>query len=113
MLYINTFLDTIGEIIRGERDIEAVKELDQERIFEMFKKDCKEIMRLYKEGKAEKKDVEKNLYLLKSYVVSQLSLHFERVKDLAKSKGVEIERSLEPEIVNEIALYIDRFEKEL
>lgn len=113
MLYINTFLDTIGEIIRGEKSVEAVKELTQDKIFEMFKKDCNEIIKLYKEGKAEKVEVERNLHLLKSYVVSQLSLHFEKVKELAKSKGVEIEKTLEPEIVNEIALYIDRFEKEI
>lgn len=114
MLYINTFLDRIGEIIRGERSVEEADELlDQSNIFEMFKKDCEEIINLYKSGKAEKEDVQRNFYLLKTYVVSQLSIHFQRLKEFAESKGVKIEKELEPETINEIALYIDRMEKQI
>uniref|UniRef100_A0A7C3RAK5 Uncharacterized protein n=1 Tax=Archaeoglobus fulgidus TaxID=2234 RepID=A0A7C3RAK5_ARCFL len=114
MLYINTFLDRIGEILRGERSIEDVNELlEQENILEMFKKDCEEIINLYRSGRAEREEVQRNLYLLKTYVVSQLSIHFERLKEFAESKGVKIERELEPETVNEIALYIDSIEKEI
>ncbi|WP_456330032.1 hypothetical protein [Archaeoglobus sp.] len=114
MLYINTFLDKIGEIIRGERSVEEADELlEQKNIFEMFKKDCEEILNLYKSGKAEKEEVQRNFYLLKTYVVSQLSIHFERLKEFAESKGVKIEKELEPETINEIALYIDRIEKEI
>jgi len=114
MLYINTFLDRIGEIIRGERSVEEASELlEQKNIFEMFKKDCEEILNLYRSRKAEKEEVQRNFYLLKTYVVSQLSIHFERLKEFAESKGVKIEKELEPEMINEIALYIDRIEKEI
>lgn len=114
MLYINTFLDRMGEIIRGERSLEDAREiLNQDVIFEMFKNDCDEIMRLYREGGASEEEVRKNLFLLKTYVVSQLSTHFNRLKELAESKGVKIDAFLEPERINEIALYIDDVEKEL
>ncbi|WP_202320786.1 hypothetical protein [Archaeoglobus neptunius] len=114
MLYINTFLDRLGELVRGEKNIELAGELtDQKRIVDMFRRDCEEILELYKNGKASHDEVRKNLHLLKTYVVSQLSLHFEKVKELAKSKGIEINANLEPEVVNEIALYIDKIEKEL
>ncbi len=114
MLYINTFLDKLGELVRGETDVNIAKELtDQNKIVEMFKKDCEEIMRLYSNGDADYEDVKKNFHLLKVYVVSQLSLHFEKVKELAKSKGLEINAVLEPEVVNEIALYIDQVEKKI
>lgn len=114
MLYINTFLDRIGEIIRGERGVEEADELlEQKNILEMFKKDCEEIINLYKSGKAKKEEVQRNFYLLKTYVVSQLAIHFDRLKEFAESKGVRIEKKLEPEVINEIALYIDRIEKEI
>ncbi len=114
MLYINTYLDKLGELVRGEADANLALELtDQSKIVNMFKKDCEDILELYRTGKAEYDEVRKNFHLLKTYVVSQLSLHFEKVKELAKSKGLEINASLEPEVVNEIALYIDRIEKEL
>ncbi len=114
MLYINSFLDRMGEIIRGERKVEEADELlDQNNIIEMFKRDCEEIIKLYKNGKAEKEEVQRNFYLLKTYVVSQLSIHFERLKEFAESKGFKVERKLEPEVINEIALYIDRIEKEV
>ncbi|KUJ92640.1 MAG: hypothetical protein XD40_2157 [Archaeoglobus fulgidus] len=114
MLYINSFLDRMGEIIRGEKSVEeADKLLDQKNIFEMFRSDCEEILNLYKSGKAEKEEVQRNFYLLKTYVVSQLSIHFERLKDFAESKGFKIEKKLDPEVINEIALYIDRVEKEV
>ncbi len=113
MLYINTFLDKLGELVRGEADVSLARELtDQKKIVEMFVKDCEEIMRMYSSGEADYEDVKKNLHLLKVYVVSQLTLHFEKVKEIAKSKGVEItDAALEPEVVNDIALYIDQVEK--
>jgi len=77
------------------------------------KRTCEEIINLYRSGRAEREEVQRNLYLLKTYVVSQLSIHFERLKEFAESKGVKIERELEPETVNEIALYIDSIEKEI
>ncbi len=114
MLYINTYLDKIGELIRGEADVSLAYELtDQNKILEMFVEDCRRIVELYRSGNAEYDEVKRNLNLLKSYVVSQPALHFERVKEFARSKGLEINAELEPEIVNEIALYINRVEKEL
>ncbi len=114
MLYINTFLDTVGEFIRGEKPIEDVEEfLNQDTIFEMFKRDCKEVVELYRSGQAQFEEVKKNLNLLKAYVVSQLFVHFERLKELAESKGVKVDAHLEEERINEIALYIDKVEREL
>ncbi len=114
MLYINTYLDKLGELVRGETDVSLALELtDQNRIVEMFKKDCDAILELYRSGKAEYEEVRKNLHLLKTYVITQLSLHFEKAKELASSNGLEIDAVLDPELVNEIALHIDRIEKEL
>ncbi len=114
MLYINTYLDKIGELIRGEAEPELAYELtDQDKIIEMFVNDCKKIIEMYRSGKANYEDIKRNLTLLKSYVVTQLELHFERVKEFAKSKGIEIDKTLDPSIVNEIALYINKTEKEL
>ncbi len=114
MLYINTYLDKLGELVRGEADVSLALELtDQNKIVEMFKKDCEDILELYRTGRAEYEEVRKNFHLLKTYVVSQLSLHFEKVKELARSKGLEIDANLEPEIVNEIALHINEVEKVL
>jgi len=114
MLYINTYLDKLGGLVRGEAEVSIAKELtDQDKIVEMFKKDCNEILSLYRSGKADHDEIKRNLHLLKTYVVSQLTLHFEKVKELARSKGLVIDAVLEPEVVNEIALYIDQIEKEL
>jgi len=114
MLYINTFLDRMGEIVRGEKEIEEARELlNQEKIFEMFRNDCEEILRLYNEGKAGIEDVRRNFYLLKTYVISQLTVHFERLKKLAESKGIKINSKIEAETINEIALFIDGFERRL
>jgi hypothetical protein len=79
----------------------------------MFKSDCTEILKLYKTGTASYEDAKRNLSLLKSYVVTQLGEHFEKVKEIANSKGLSITHSLDPGVINEIALYIDLVEKGL
>ena len=114
MLYINTYLDKIGELIRGEVDPRIAFELtDETKIAKMFENDCKKIVQMYRSGEASYEDVKRNLTLLRSYVVTQLELHFEKIKEFARSKGVEIDKTLDPAVVNEIALYINKTEKEL
>lgn len=114
MLYINTYLDKLGELVRGEVGVERAYELtDVNKIVEMFKKDCDEILRLYKEGKASYEEVKRNFHLLKMYVITQLSLHFEKVKEIARSKGVEINRKLDKSIVNDIAMYIHEVDEKI
>jgi hypothetical protein len=114
MLYINSYLDRIGALIRDETDIsEAYTLTEPESILEMFKSDCTEILKLYKTGTASYEDAKRNLSLLKSYVVTQLGEHFEKVKEIANSKGLSITHSLDPGVINEIALYIDLVEKGL
>jgi hypothetical protein len=113
MLYINTYLDKLGELVRSG-DVSLVYELtDEKKIVEMFESDCREIMRLLHESKAEYEDVKRNLSLLKKYVISQLPAHYEKVKEYARSKGVEIDKELSGETINTIGLFIDEIEREL
>ncbi len=112
MLYVNSYLDRFAEALRG--NLKALRDLlNPEALPEMFERDCREVVELLRGGKAEYEEAKRALRLLKSYVVSQLMLHFERAKEFAKSKGVEVNVELDPAVVNEIALMIDRFEKEL
>ena len=112
MLYVNSYLDRFAEALKGNLD--ALKEmLDPENLPGMFERDCKEVIELLRSGRAEREEAKRALRMLKSYVVSQLMLHFERAKEFAKSKGLEVRSNLDPALVNEIALMIDRFEKEL
>ena len=114
MLYMNTYLDKLGTLVRGEADVGVAYELtDEEKIFEMFRRDCEKVIKLYKQGKAEYGEAKKNFSLLKFYVVSQLALHFNKVKEMAKAKGVEINKELTEDLINRISLQIDKMEKML
>ncbi len=114
VLYINTYLDKLGELVRGEVGVERAYELtDVEKIVEMFKRDCDEILKLYREGKASYEEIKRNFHLLKMYVITQLSLHFEKVKEIARSKGVEIDKKLDKSVVNEIAMYIHEIDEKV
>ncbi|MET1123722.1 MAG: hypothetical protein ABWW66_00470 [Archaeoglobaceae archaeon] len=112
MLYENSYLDAFSRALRGDED--ALRDLlDVEKIPRMFEEDCRKLAEMLRSGRAEYDEVRRALNLLKSYVVSQLILHFEKAKEFAKSRGIDVSAELDPALVNEIALMINRFEKEL
>jgi len=111
-MFINTYLEMIGRVLRGE--IKLISELlDPKRAREIFEADCEAIIDAYRNGKMSIEHAMRNFFLLKSYVVSQLLIHSERLKKLAEEKGLKAEKEISSEDVNEIAMMIDEREKEL
>jgi len=111
-MFVNSYLEMIGRVLRGE--IQLISELlDPEKVKKIFETDCMEIINAYRNGKISSELAMRNFFLLKSYVVSQLLLHSERLKKLAKEKGLKAEKEISSEDVNEIAMMIDEKEREL
>ncbi len=111
-MFVNSYLDMIGRVLRGE--FQLIPELlDPEKVKRIFEADCMEIINAYRNGKISGELAMRNLFLLKSYVVSQLLTHSERLKRLAEEKGLKAEKRICAEDVNEIALMIDEREREL
>lgn len=112
VMFVNSYLDRIREVLSGE--FELISELlDPIKIRKLFESDCRAIIESTKSKKIDEEFAKRNFFLLKSYVVSQLSTHFEKLKKLAEEKGIEVNATLEPEVVNEIAMRIEEMEKEL
>ncbi|NHW88965.1 MAG: hypothetical protein HA490_04875 [Archaeoglobales archaeon] len=111
-MFINSYLDMIGKVLKGEfRLIPAL--LDPIKVKEMFEMDCETIITAFREGEIGEDIARRNFFLLKSYVVSQLLIHSERLKKLAEEKGIEAEKKICPEDINEIAMMIEEKEKEI
>ncbi len=88
MMYRNTYLDKIGELLQKAmevaNDIEsAVRELmDEEKIKEMFRNDVEFIMDKFYGGDITDKEALNNLSMLKIYAISQLNTHFKRIVEV-------------------------------
>ncbi len=102
MMYRNTYLDKVGELLQKAmevaNDIEsAVKELmDEEKIKEMFRNDVEFIMDKFYGGDITDKEALNNLKMLEIYAISQLSTHFKRIVDVLDDLEKKI-RSLKEE----------------
>lgn len=111
MIYENSYLENFSRALRG--DLEALRKLvDPNEIHKMFLRDCEKLKDLFEKNAAKKEEVVNAFNLLKAYVISQLSIHFEKAKKIAESKGIKAGK-LDLEKINEIALMIDEFEKKL
>lgn len=98
MMYINSYLDKIGELIhnamRVANDIEkVVKELiDEENIKEMFRSDVELIMDKFHDGEVTNEEALNNLKMLKLYVISQLNVHLKRIVEVLDDLEKKIRR---------------------
>ncbi len=117
MLYVNTFLDKLGEMMRDEGKAASILKEVESELVEMFRRDCEEILRLVEEGKADVEEAKRNFTLLKSYVLTQLSLHYEKMKEIAASKGIAVDdmkmKEIDDRTINEIAMMIEEAESKL
>lgn len=111
-MFVNSYLDEIRRVLLGEFELIPAL-LDPRSIRSLFEKDCKTIVEAVQKGQLDSESARRNFFLLKSYVVSQLLTHCERLKKLAKEKGVRVDATPREEDVNEIALMIDEIEKSL
>lgn len=111
-MFVNSYLDEIRKVLLG--NFELIPELlDPEKVKKMFERDCRTIVESVKEGRVDLESAKRNFFLLKSYVVSQLLTHCERLKGLAGEKGIEVEAKVREEDVNEIAIMIEEIERSL
>ncbi len=127
MMYRNTYLDKVGELLQKAmevaNDIEsAVKELtDEEKIKEMFRNDVEFIMDKFYGGDITDKEALNNLKMLKIYAISQLSKHFKRIvevlddleKKVKKLKEEVSKQEVMADIVEDIVNTIRKAEMEL
>ena len=98
MMYRNTYLDKVGELLQKAmevaNDIEsAVKELmDEEKIKEMFRNDVEFIMDKFYGGDITDKEALNNLKMLEIYAISQLSTHFKRIVEVLDDLEKKVRR---------------------
>ncbi|MEM3391720.1 MAG: hypothetical protein QW226_05380 [Archaeoglobaceae archaeon] len=111
-MFVNSYLDEIRRVLSGE--FELIPELlDPEKIRGLFEKDCKTIVEAVQKKSVDIESAKRNFFLLKSYVVTQLLTHCERLRKLAEEKGIKVTTTLGEEDVNDIAIMIDEAEKSL
>jgi len=127
MMYKNTYLDKVGELLQKAmevaNDIEsAVRELmDEEKIKEMFRNDVEFIMDKFYGGDITDKEALNNLKMLEIYAISQLSTHFKRIvevlddleKKVRKLKEEASKQEVMADIVEDIVNTIKKAEMEL
>ncbi len=127
MMYRNTYLDKIGELLKKAMDVAndietAVKELtDVEKIKEMFRNDVEFIMDKFYGGDITDREALNNLKMLEIYAISQLSTHFKRIvevlDDLEKKIGrlkEEVSRQeVMADVVDDIVNTIRKAEAEI
>lgn len=127
MMYRNTYLDKIGELLQKAmevaNDIEsAVRELmDEEKIKEMFRNDVEYIMDKFYGGDITDREALNNLKMLEIYAISQLSTHFKRIVEVLddlerKIRNLKDEASKQEvmaDIVEDIVNTIKKAEMEL
>ncbi len=127
MMYRNTYLDKVGELLQKAmevaNDIEnAVRELtDEEKIKEMFRNDVEFIMDKFYGGDITDKEALNNLKMLEIYAISQLSTHFKRIvevlddleKKVKKLKEEASKQEVMADIVEDIVNTIKKAEMEL
>ncbi len=127
MMYRNTYLDKIGDLLKKAMDVAndietAVKELtDGEKIKEMFRNDVEFIMDKFYGGDITDKEALNNLKMLEIYVISQLSTHFKRIvevlddleKKIGRLKEEVSKQEVMADIVDEIVNTIRKAEAEI
>ncbi len=127
MMYRNTYLDKVGELLQKAmevaNDIEsAVRDLtDEEKIKEMFRNDVEFIMDKFYGGDITDKEALNNLKMLEIYAISQLSTHFKRIvevlddleKKVRKLKEEASKQEVMADIVEDIVNTIKKAEMEL
>jgi arsenate reductase-like glutaredoxin family protein len=127
MMYRNTYLDKIGELLQKAMEVandieQAVKELtDEEKIKEMFRNDVEFIMDKFYGGDITDEEALNNLNILKVYAISQLSTHFKRIvevlddleKKIGNLKKEVSKQEIMADIVEDIVNTINRAEMEL
>ncbi|MEM0203606.1 MAG: hypothetical protein QXO16_07840 [Archaeoglobaceae archaeon] len=111
-MFVNSYLDEIRRVLSGE--FELIPELlDPEKIKSLFEKDCETIVEAVQKKSVDVESAKRNFFLLKSYVVTQLLTHCERLRKLAEEKGIKVTTTPREEDVNEIAIMIEEVEKSL
>ncbi len=126
MMYKNTYLEKMGELLKHVMDVandieKAVKELtDDENIKEMFKSDVEHIMDKFYGGDITAEEALNNLNMLKIYVISQLDTHYKRIVDVlddlerkVRRLKEEVSEGIVADIVNYIVKTIESAEMEL
>jgi arsenate reductase-like glutaredoxin family protein len=127
MMYRNTYLDKIGELLQKAMEVandieQAVKELtDEEKIKEMFRNDVEFIMDKFYGGDITDEEALNSLNILKVYAISQLSTHFKRIvevlddleKKIGNLKKEVSKQEIMADIVEDIVNTINRAEMEL
>ncbi|MEM0350441.1 MAG: hypothetical protein QXU61_01555 [Archaeoglobaceae archaeon] len=111
-MFVNSYLDMIGRVLKGEYSL-IPELLDYENVRRLFERDCERIIESFHKGEIGEDFARRNFFLLKSYVVSQLLIHSERLKKLADEKGIKAVIKIRAEDVNEIAMMIERKEREI
>ncbi len=98
MMYKNTYLERMGELLKHVMDVaneieSAVKELtDDENIKEMFRSDVEFIMDKFYGGDITADEALNNLSMLKIYAISQLDTHYRRILDVLEDLERKIKR---------------------
>ncbi len=127
MMYRNTYLDKIGELLKKVMDVAndietAVKELtDEEKIKETFRNDVEFIMDKFYGGDITDKEALNNLKMLEIYAISQLSTHFKRIVEVLDDLEKKVRRLKEEvskqevmaDIVDDIVNTIKKAEAEI
>ncbi len=126
MMYKNTYLERIGELLKHVMDVandieKAVKDLtNDENIKEMFKSDVEHIMDRFYGGDITAEEALNNLSMLKIYAVSQLDTHYKRIVDVLgdlerklRRLREEVSEGVVEDIVDYIVKTIESAEAEL
>ena len=127
MMYRNTYLDKIGELLKKVMDVAndietAVKELtDEEKIKETFRNDVEFIMDKFYGGDITDKEALNNLKMLEIYAISQLNTHFKRIVEVLDDLEKKVRRLKEEvskqevmaDIVDDIVNTIKKAEAEI
>ena len=109
------YLEKMADLLQ-KKDVEnLVKQLtDVKEIEKMFKEDVEYIIRKYKEGEISRDEAEKNFNLLKAYILSQLRIHFDKVKEMAKHYGVNyFDEEIEDEFLRNLMEFLTDYEEKI
>lgn len=131
-MYINTYLDRIGDFIRlcmefvktqeGREKIEQLSERlrDPDIIEDMFVNDLKEIKKKVEEKKITEKNAIDNFNKLRVYVLTQLEKHYDLINELlgdtekkVDAKFTRFENEFPERLREDIMRHIDDAEREI
>ncbi|ADB58153.1 hypothetical protein Arcpr_1094 [Archaeoglobus profundus DSM 5631] len=126
MMYKNTYLEKMGELLKHVMDVandieKAVKELtDDENIKEMFRSDVEFVMDKFYGGDITVEEALNNLSMLKIYAISQLDTHYKRILDVLddlerkiKKLKEEVSEGIVADVVEYIVKTVESAEQEL